>query len=213
MVPEAVGQVVLGGRATAMAERLLKTARELGIGEAGIERILDAHETAMRPRERLLDSDHHPDYLHPGRTALILMLDTEIRDPVLIAAGALLETMRPELAADVVDDDVRTLLAEIPSPTRDGELLTEALLLAEPEVCTVALAERLDQVRHLHLRPREEWEPTHRMAEDVYLPIAVRTESTMARRYRWWCRTFRERFLGGARSEGATPAAWAVQGT
>lgn len=204
---EAVGAEVLDGRAAAMAERLWKTAHELGIDEAGIARILDAHETAMRPRERLLDSDHHPDYLHPGRTALIIMLDTAIRDPVLIAAGALLETVRPELAADPLDDEVRARLAEIPTPARDGELLTEALLLAEPQVSTVALAEWLDQVRHLHLRPREEWEAVHRITEEVYLPIAIRTEPTMARRYRWWCRTFRTRFLDGPRGEGDAPTA------
>lgn len=203
---EQVGQGGLGGRATAMAERLRETAHDLGIDEAGIERILAAHEAAMLPRERLLDSDHHPDFLHPGRTALIIMLDTPVRDPLLIAAGALLETVRPELAADPIDDEVRAVLAAIPTPARDGEMITEELLLAEPAVCTVALAERLDQVRHLHLRPREEWEEMHRMAEEIYLPIAVRTEPTMARRYRWWCRTFRARFLERAREGASAPA-------
>lgn len=208
-MPEVLGRhrsTMLGGRAAAMAERLTKTARDLGIAETGIGRIVAAYETAMRPRERYLDSDHHPDFLHPGRTALILMLDTELRDPVQLAAGALLETWRPELAAATVDDEVRALLAEIPSLARDGELLAEALLLADPAVCTIALAERLDQVRHLHLRPLEEWEALHHETEEIYLPIALRTEPTMARRYRWWCRTFRERFLGGTRAGRAESA-------
>lgn len=189
------GVAALGERARAMAERLQKTAYDLGVGEPGIARILSAYETAMRPREERLDSDHHPDYLHPGRTALILMLDTDLRDPVQIAAATLLETLRPELAATTEDDEVRALLAEIPSPLRDGELLTESLLLAEPELAMIALAERLDQVRHLHLRPSGEWAALHVETEEIYLPIAVRTHPTMARRYRWWCRTFRERFL------------------
>lgn len=214
-MPEELGHLevsALGGRATAMAERLARTARELGITEAGIGRIVEAFRAAMRPRERILDSDHHPDYLHPGRTALILMLDTELRDPIQLAAGALLETLRPELVAHTIDDDIRALLAEIPSPARDGDLLTEALLLAEPAICTIALAERLDQVRHLHLRPREEWEQLHRETEEIYLPIALRTEPTMARRYRWWCRTFRERFLGGPQGGKPVLAAPAGQG-
>jgi (p)ppGpp synthase/HD superfamily hydrolase len=192
------------GRAAAMAERLATTARQAGIDEAGTTRILDAYHAAMRPRQELLADDHHPDYLHPGRTALILMDDLGVRDPRLIAAGTLLESHRPELAAPAInDDEVQALIAEVPTPARDGELLLELLLAADHPIRLIALAERLDQVRRLHLREPREWSALHQETNEIYLPIASRTDPTLARRYRWWCRIFQQRFLDSA----ATPLA------
>ncbi len=192
----------LGTRAAAMADRLATTARQAGIDETGITRISAAFRTAMRPREQHLEDDHDPDFLHPGRTALILMDDLGIRDPRLIAAGALLESLRPELAATSADDEVQALVAEVPTPARDGELLLELLLAAERPVRIIALAERLDQVRRLHLREPTVWRALHQETTEVYLPIASRTDQTLARRFRWWCRTFQERFLDRADPRG-----------
>ena len=70
------------------------------------------------------------------------------------------------------------------------------MVAAEP-VRLVALAERLDHLRHAHLRQdlgaaREAWERASR----VYLPVAERTDRTLARRYASWCRTFPRRSGG-----------------
>lgn len=185
----------VGTRAAAMAERLATTARQAGIVEEGVNRIVSVYHLAMHPRRQHLEDEHHPDYLRPGRTALILMSDLGIRDPVQIAAGALMESWRPELAAKVEDDELRAIVAAIPTPIRDGELLLEELLVAPEPYRIIALAERLDQVRHLHLHETEIWAARHNETVEIYLPIANRTDPTLARRFRWWCRVFEERFL------------------
>lgn len=185
----------LGSRAEAFAARLEATARRAGIDETGTARILEAYRTAMVPRERLLESDHHPDYLRPGRTALILLEDVGLRDPLKIAAGTLLESRRADLVATSGDDEVRALVEAVPTPDRAGELLLEELLLATEPIRALALAERLDQLRHLHLYDEECWRPMHQQATEIYLPLAPRTHPTLARRYRWWCRVFEERYL------------------
>jgi (p)ppGpp synthase/HD superfamily hydrolase len=178
-----------------MAERLETTARRAGIDEPGVARIVNAFHEAMGPRDGRLDDDHHPDYLHPARTALILMDDLGVTDPTQIAAGVLLESLRPELEATSTDTEARALAERIPTPARDGELFVENLVSAETPVRLIALAERLDQVRHLHLHDREEWVERHHETTSVYLPVAVRTHPTLARRFRWWSETFQRRFL------------------
>ncbi len=66
------------------------------------------------------------------------------------------------------------------------------------ELARMALAERLDHLRHLHLeedllRRRR----MHREAEEVYAPLAHRVDPVLARRYDWWCRMFARRHLPG----------------
>lgn len=186
-------------RAEAMLARLLDTARKAGIdddGAAGIER---AYRAAMAPRAARLEDDHAPAFLHPGRTALILMDDLGVADPDVVAAGALAETIFPELAADVagIDRDVAAILRELPVPARDGERLLERLVSAPDAVRLVALAERLDHARHLHLEPDLDWPAFHHETCAIYAPVAERIHPTLARRFAWWCRTFDRRFLRG----------------
>jgi hypothetical protein len=59
----------------------------------------------------------------------------------------------------------------------------------------LALAERLDHARHLHLREPAVRAGFHRSVGEIYLPIAHRTHPRLARRYDWWWRMFRRRFL------------------
>jgi hypothetical protein len=185
----------MGARAAAMAERLALTARRAGITEAGVTRIVDAFSVAMLPRDQHLGAEHHPDYLHPGRTAVILMEDLGFADPLLIAAGTLLESLYPELSAAGTDAEAQALVETIPTPTRDGELLLELLLAADPSIRRIALAERLDHVRRLHLREPEGWHSLLRETTTIYLALARMTDHTLARRFEWWCRVFQERFL------------------
>jgi hypothetical protein len=63
----------------------------------------------------------------------------------------------------------------------------------------VALAERLDQVRHAHLwGDMPEARAAHQEAAEVYLKMAERTQPRLAGRYTSWCRAFREGYLKNA---------------
>jgi len=196
-----------------MAGRVVAAARRAAVPEAGIHSLEQALEIAMRPREERLPDDHHPDFLHPGRTVLILLEDLGITDAAILSAGALAETLRPTLAADLGPEELDRIapgtpeiLAQLPIPRREGDRLLEALVAAPEPVRRVALAERLDHVRRLHLQPREEWAALHAETRDCYLPVAARTHPTLERRLRWWCTTFEARFLGGHDPEPAARA-------
>lgn len=155
-----------------------------------------AHTLAMAPRVAALDDDHHPLYLHPGRSALILMRDVGTTDPTVLA-GALLTESEDEAfripvsrVGEAVGDEVARLVSVIPGP--GDEDLAEALVVAEEEVRLVALAERLDHLRHAHLREADPgWKRLiHEQAVRVYQPVAHRTHPRLAQRYDHWCRTF-----------------------
>ena len=186
-------------RAEAMGRRLARAADRLGIDTDGRALILDAFRLAMGPRLERIHEDHDPDYLHPARTALILMDDTGEADPVTLAAALDVETRDPTLAAPAdgmhrVSPEAATLAAEVPVPDRTPRLL-EALLALPDAAIRVAAAERLDHVRHLHLRPESEWREAHAMTREAYVPVARRVDSTLAARLEWWCDMFERRFL------------------
>lgn len=191
---------VTGGRAASMAARLADTAERLGIGAPGRALIARAFDTAMQPRLRAGLDEHHPDYLHPARTAIILMDDAEVADAAVLAAALITETRDPALrpgphAAAGLPDDVRALAAAVPDPAEHGRVL-ERLVVADATVRLVALAERLDHARHLHLRDPGEWRGYHDLTCAAYAPAAARTHPVLDRRLAWWCRTFRKRFPG-----------------
>lgn len=189
-------------RARAMAERVALAARRAGIDDDGVRQILTAYLSAMRVRDRVIEDEHQIDYLHPGRTALILIEDLGVMNAEIVAAATLLESLHDELRVDIagdpaIDSGVSSLVERIPTPGRSGELLIEDLLVAAPEIRTIALAEWLDQVRRLHLRPTEYWEGQYALTSAVYLPIAERTDRLLAQRFNWWCRVFKDRYLRG----------------
>lgn len=188
-------------RAEAMARRLARTAARLGVEPDGTALLVDAFRTAMEPRRKRILEDHHPDYLHPARTALILMDDARIADPSVLAVALFAETRDRELAASPeamgrVSDDVARAATSLPDPQREGDRLLERLLALPEGLARVVLAERLDHARHLHLRDRAEWEPYHDLTCRVYAPLAGRIDRTLAGRLAWWCAMFEERFLG-----------------
>lgn len=190
--------IPLDGRAAAMAERLAIAARRVGMDERGAESVVRAFQLAMRPRIEHLPDDRHPDFLHPARTALILMEDLGVDSPDVVAAGVLAETLYPEFVADPADVDgrmIRELLRRLPMPAGEGDYLAEALEAAPEAVRLIALAERLDHARHLHLREPDEWAAFHDETCRAYRPVAAETHPTLARRYDWWCRMFARRYL------------------
>lgn len=186
-------------RAEAMGRRLDRTAARFGVPAEGRGLILDAFRVAMEPRRARITEDHHPDYLHPARTTLILMDDTREADPVTLAAALFAETRDPSLAAArsrmvEVSPGAASLVAEIPLPDRTDHLL-EALLALPAAAARVAAAERLDHARHLHLRDRTEWDHWHRATQAAYVPATRRVEDTLAVRLQWWCDMFARRFM------------------
>lgn len=189
-------------RDRAMGERVLREARARGIEDRGEGVLARAVDLAMVPRRDGLADDHHPAYLHPGRTVLILLQDTPERDPLLLAAAALLESdhtslrVGSETIQQFVGQEVAGLVVQVSGPSVDGGPLLEALLDLPTPLARVALAERLDHLRHLHLAedpPRRR--RMYREAVEIYAPLAPRVDPVLARRYDWWCRMFARRHL------------------
>jgi hypothetical protein len=187
-------------RASAMVERVgFETVR--AIGAEGATTVTAAVEAALVPRDRTIADDHDVRALHPARTVLVLLSDTDCRDAVVLAAAAFVETLdaaltapRSALAMTAGPEAVR-LLHQVPIPGHDRELLLELLVSAEPDAARMALAERLDHVRHLHLRPELDWETLHSEIEDVYLPVAQRVAPQLARRLDRWAEAFGRRLV------------------
>jgi len=184
-----------------MAERIAGEAEHAGLAPAEVELVQRAFELAMRPRIERLADDHDPDFLHPARTVLILLEDAGCRDATTLAAGALCETVRLELAVPGADIEaalgsaVRARLDEVPVPGQADDELLERLVAAARDARLVALAERLDHARHLHLRPGTDWSAFHALTCEIYLPVAGWTDAALERRLRWWCGMFAQRFL------------------
>jgi (p)ppGpp synthase/HD superfamily hydrolase len=181
-----------------MAERIRRTAREIGIPKHGVDLLAMVHERAMDPRLATISDDHDPAYLHPGRTAAILMDDLAMVDADWIAAAMLVDTGRPDLEAtgDALRELPDLVIERSRAVPRPGsETLVEDLLALEPVALNVALAERLDQLRHIHL-----WDDSERAAQvyrhavETYSVIAVRGHPKLVRRYAWWTRTFGRKF-------------------
>ena len=182
-----------------MIDRLERTAVMHGVGEAGRSLIEQAFRTAMIARLDVISDDHHPDYLHPGRTAAILLDDVGLTEPVALAAACLVDTQRPELEPsnpDVlhrVGQEALDFRLRVPRP--GSERLLEDLLASEPQVALVALAERLDHLRHAHLwEDLEVARAAHVEGSAVYLAMAERAHPPLARRYAHCCGTFGKKY-------------------
>ena len=183
-----------------MADRVDRTAVAAGVDRPGRDLIGAAMEVARAPRLDVIDDDHHPDYLHPGRTAVVLFDDVGLADPLALAAACVLDTHRGDLEPPdrEVTANVSAAVTDFRNavPRPGSVTLLEDLLASEPDVILVALAERLDQVRHAHMwGDLAEAREAHQEASEVYLKMAERTHSLLATRYAHWCRAFSERYL------------------
>lgn len=187
------------GRAGRMGRRLLRELRTVGLSDPETAAVLAAYRLAMEPRAERLAEDA-PAYLHPGRTVVVLLADVDEIRPASLAWAPVVESERPDLRVppdrieEVLGERSRARAAEVPPSGAPG--LAERLVTADREVQLVALAERLDQLRHAHLwddreRQRRAWAE----ARDVYLPVAARVHPVFERRYGWWCRKL-EKALG-----------------
>jgi len=189
----------LEDRGAAMAGSVVRAARFVGVSADGIRTVSRAHALAMEPRIAAFEDDHHPLFLHPGRAMLVLLRDASCVDDRILAAAALVESedagLRVSAAAirRELGDEIAGLVEAVPMP--GTESLAEALVTADERVRLVALAERLDHLRHAHLRVADkQWRvAAHAEACSIYGPVAQLTDPRLAQRYEHWCRAFGRR--------------------
>lgn len=181
-------------RALSMLERVTIEARAVLPGSgAGIVR--GALADALAVRDAAIDDDHDPRYLHPARTIRIMIADGECRSASALAAAAFVDTVDPELAPSPPAEPLRRIAEAVPRPDRDGDELLERLVAAEFDAGLVAVAERLDQARHLHMRSDLDWPAFHAQVRSVYAPAARRFSALIARRTDRWCDAFERRLI------------------
>ncbi len=187
------------GRAAAMARSVASAARAHGIERSDLDLLNRACALAMEPRVARLEDDHHPAYLHPGRSVLILLQDVGPLPGVTLAAAAVLESQDRELRLPVdrvsaeLGEGVAASVSTVPFPGDDD--LVERLIGLEADLALAALAERLDDLRHLHLRADLEavWRDHHEEVTAAWLPFAERVHPGLAIRFAHWARMFERR--------------------
>jgi hypothetical protein len=183
-------------RAQAMAKSVETAARAHGMPAPDVELVRHAYALAMTARGAL--DEHDPAYLHPGRSVLVLLQDVGPLPACILAVAAVHESEDSRFRASVagvraaLGDDVADIIASLPLP--GDERLTERLLALEDRPRLAALAERLDHLRHAHLREdRAWWRMLQEETEAVWAPIAERTHPRLADRYRAWLRAMGRR--------------------
>jgi hypothetical protein len=187
-------------RARAMAGSVERIARGVGLAEPDVDLVARAYALAMEPR-RVLD-EHDPAFLHPGRSILVLLQDVGPLPAEVLAAAAVHESEEARFRLKVSDvrqalgDAVADAVASLPLPT--DEDLVERLVTLEEGARLAALAERLDHVRHAHLEENPaRWRALRDEVAAAWAPVAGRTHSRLADRFRAWLRAI-DRRLGTA---------------
>ncbi len=185
-------------RAEAMAASVERFVRTAGLGSDAVDLVSRAYALAMEPR-RVLD-EHDPAFLHPGRSVLVLLQDVGAMAPELLAAAAVHESEEARFRLET--DDVRRELGDAVAgvvtslPLPDGDDLVERLVTLDEGARLAALAERLDHLRHAHLREdRTWWVALRDEVTRAWAPIAERTHPRLADRYRAWIRSI-SRLIG-----------------
>ena len=182
-----------------MVRSVASAALAHGLELADLDLVNRACALALEPRVARLEDDHHPAYLHPGRSVLILLQDVGPLPSVALAAAAVLESQDRELRLPAervtaeLGERVAASVSTIPLPGDDR--LVERLIDLGADLALAALAERLDNLRHLHLREDLEavWSDHHEEVTTVWLPFAQRVHPRLAIRFGHWARTFVKR--------------------
>jgi hypothetical protein len=187
-------------RALAMAGSVERSARAAGLSDEATGLLGRAYALAMESR-RVLD-EHDPAFLHPGRSILVLLQDVGPLAPAVLAAAAVHESQDarfrsdPDVVRRELGDEVAEVVASIPLP--EGDDLVERLVTLDEGPRLAALAERLDHLRHAHLRNDPAWWRALRdEVSEAWAPVAERTHPRLADRYRAWLRAISRR-LGAA---------------
>jgi (p)ppGpp synthase/HD superfamily hydrolase len=180
-----------------MGAKLAVYATRAGVDD--VDLVTDAYHLAMQPRLHHLPHVFHHDMLHPARTALILIENAQCRRAVVLAAAQMTESLLPALRVpaheiSALGGQVSALSKTVPDPLSEeaGDLL-EKLVTAEGDVALIAVAERLDHARHLHMRPESAWRPYYEQTVAIYLPLAGRVNEDLFARFDRWARSFQRR--------------------
>jgi hypothetical protein len=205
-------------RAAAMVARVGHEASRV-MCAADAARVRDTVRAALLTRDRLLVDEHDPRCLVPGRVARILIADAGCRDADVLCAAAFIDSVDAHLIGDraVLGAHAEELRAAVPLPVlwaavADGaeadvaadDDLAERLVTAETDAVLIAVAERLDQARHLHFRTDLPWPAFHAQIRDVYVPVAQRVSLKLAQRLQRWADAFERRRLGSGRASRRT---------
>lgn len=188
-------------RADAMADRLRRTAGWRGFSRDQANRLADCFLAAMRSRAAAIGDDHDPAYLHPARTALILLDDVGLQDADVLSAAVVHDAVRPDLAMNA--DDLRVLAGDraadiidlLPHPDADPAAIMETLVTLPAGVLALYLASQLDLARHLHLGDAAGWAAGHARVTGSLIRLAHRCHPLLAKRFERWAGAFRRRFL------------------
>jgi hypothetical protein len=183
-------------RGTAMVTRVFDEARAL-VGATDARRVADAVQLALAVRESDMSDDHDSRYLHPGRTVRVLLADVALRDVAALETAPFIESVDAQLAvrADGLDAALIDRLAAVPRPGLDDDDALEQLITADEMLATVALAERLDHARHLHMRDDVPWQAFHASIRAAWIPAARRIAPPLARRFEHWADAFERRLV------------------
>ncbi len=182
-----------------MAGSLAAAVRGVGLGDVEVASVARVFALAMEPRLVSHQNDHHPAYLHPGRSVLVLLHDTRVVDVSVAVVAALHDSVDAafRVPSERVERElgpaVNKALRTIPLPGSEG--LVERLVTLGPGLALAALAERLDHLRHLHLREdlMDSWAECYDEVLGAWLPFAQRTHPRLATRYGHWARVFVKR--------------------
>jgi (p)ppGpp synthase/HD superfamily hydrolase len=182
-----------------MGAKLAVYATRAGVDD--VELVTDAYHLALQPRLHQLPDVFHHDMLHPARTALILLENAQCRSAVVLAAAQMIESLLPALRVPVheiatLGGQVSKLSETVPDPLAEeaGDLV-EKLVTADRDVALIAVAERLDHARHLHMRPETAWRSYYEQTVAVYLPLARRVHEDLFARFDRWARSFQRRLI------------------
>jgi (p)ppGpp synthase/HD superfamily hydrolase len=182
-------------RAETMAQKLVTYAGRAGIGDVAL--IEQAYWIAVSPRVEYFGNVFDFDVLHPARTALIIIELAGCRSADVIAAAQLTESYLPDLAgktSDALPVQVNQIAAAVPNPLDlETAELVEALVTADDDVALIAVAERLDHARHLHMRDPSGWRPFYQQVLTAYLPVAERVHPELHARFYRWATAFERR--------------------
>ncbi|HEX6133454.1 MAG TPA: hypothetical protein VFZ24_05810 [Longimicrobiales bacterium] len=181
-------------RVHAMLERVDTEARA-ALGDTAARRVRAALAEALALRDAAINDDRDTRLLHPARTIRILIADGACRSADALAAAACLDTIDPALAPEP-PPLLRPIVNAVPraDPGADDQLL-EQIVTADHDTALLALAERLDHVRHLHLRRDLDPRPLHAQVREVYAPAARRFSAQIARRFDRWADAFERRLV------------------
>lgn len=173
---------------------------------------------ALAVRDVLYADDHAPPLLHPARTVLILLSDAACHDADTLAAAAFFDSVPDAPLPDPrrLGTGAASILAAVPRPPsaahggsgRDedpGDValgedfddaidrLREELVTAPRAAALIALAERLDHARHLHMMTGAGSAAFLAGIERVYSPVAARLCPRIAQRLDRWALAYTRR--------------------